>query len=991
MPIDYFNPLKAFAQAQNKTVQGPAVDTLIDTVHMMFTRGAPTEWDYTGFNKQDYGNPILQQLYGTSRGSAISIPVVVDAMRLLAKYKKTQLSNYDQLAIDLSKAINTVTGLSAPTGSTGNIITYVGQEYGSLVFHIPDLGKKTKSIDQAVQAEMIKRGLNPADYWKVFYRSKQGIDFFRVLPDFIDIVKPPLEAKGYDVSKMIAPAIPAGSKNPLAKRIDALLDGDKVNVKFFPYSKSLVDAIKQWGKRKYDANNKTWVLINPTQDFIKAFISVAQAEQYDTSQLEVILPQLQSQPSPEETETASTEEKSRLRVQNTYTKTGGQWHLGFGFLKSGTPEGDSFKEIIKFAFPVYGDTPDGQRFVDSTTWTYYVKGNYADYRRLHDIFVRYGFDTSEFDKILNELIDQGIVPITGMIGDLDGFQKEYKDAKGRTRKKNNPEAFYQYLENNYEGKIEKGGKIIDFKLYPAQKEGIAFLYGRKSALLGDETGLGKTVQLILAADMRMKHDGGNTVIITVNDIVQQQWIDEIKRFAKADDSEISTDPTHGRKWTVMTYHNFSTVGKRDYNVKVIQNMVKEGKIQCCLLDEVDSVKNMNSKRTENVQSLTEFQDKDPKTEQPTGPTYHIPFVWGASATIVANRPVDVFNQLKAINHPLGRMPFGKFAIEFGGMVKGRYGLEPASIEEQIKAANKLKEWLINYEVYIQRTKKDVREDMPEHTVSEEDIKVDNRKVYADAAERIKNYKDPNLPISAMIAMRASLADAKVTGTVSKLEATLKSGKKVGVFTMFRSSLFTLVQGLQKIINQTGGGQVGVISGNMKKQAKDEVIRQVKDPNSDMRAIVIMITAGGTGLDFPNVTDTVRVNDFDWTPRSAEQSEGRFFRIISDDDVNTIYSIAHGTEDEEFYTRVSDKRKIAAIVQTLTQKQMEMITKGIRRNNPERKKVEQELAAAIKSQIAQEEGDETFMAKKAREIRQKMEESQEQTGTTEASNWFKRIK
>ena len=164
----------------------------------------------------------------------------------------------------------------------------------------------------------------------------------------------------------------------------------------------------------------------------------------------------------------------------------------------------------------------------------------------------------------------------------------------------------------------------------------------------------------------------------------------------------------------------------------------------------------------------------------------------------------------------------------------------------------------------------------------------------------------------------------------------------------------------------------------------------------MRAIAIMITAGGTGLDFPNVTDTVRVNDFDWTPRSAEQSEGRFYRIISDFDVNTTYSIAHGTEDEEFYNRVQDKRKIAAIVQTLTKKQMEMITKGIRRENPDRKKIEGELAAAIKAQIAQEEGDETFMSRKAREIREKMEQASQgeditQGDIVEGSGWYKRVK
>ncbi len=36
-------------------------------------------------------------------------------------------------------------------------------------------------------------------------------------------------------------------------------------------------------------------------------------------------------------------------------------------------------------------------------------------------------------------------------------------------------------------------------LYPFQREGVAFLYHKKHALLADDPGLGKTLQLMVAA------------------------------------------------------------------------------------------------------------------------------------------------------------------------------------------------------------------------------------------------------------------------------------------------------------------------------------------------------------------------------------------------------------------------------------------------------------------------------------------------------------
>ncbi len=998
MFFSLLNIFKKIAQVQQLTIQGPAVDTLVDTVINMFQRGAPTVIDDTGFNKNDYVNPDIQKLSAYSRGSAIPISIVVPVMRALLKYKKRQIPYYDQMKQDLTVLINQTRGTPVPQQQAQNVVKYFGEDYGYPLFYIPNLARGKTKILNAIKEEKMSRNESVEDTWKAFYATKKhGFDIYQVDPKFLDLAKNILIQMEYDVSQMVVPSVATspGTQKPVGKVIKATFDKQNdgsINAAFsFPYNKYLVEVMKTWtGRRDYNRDTKVWNIIAIDTQFLNYLIQEASKLGYDTQELlaGIQLLESSSKEKGEQPEIPSQQRQGfKLRVDNVADKTQGKWHLAFSFFRKGTEEGEYLKEIIKFSFPTYGE--NGQRYVKDITGSgykqYLVKGTYANYRQLHDVFARYGFDTSNFDAIIMDLASKDIVRRGRLEGDLEGFQKEFVNSRGVPVKTNDTNAFYNALEQDYEGPVEKGGKIIDFKLYDKQKEGIAFLYGRESALLGDSTGSGKTLGLALAADMRMKNDGGKTVIIAPK-AVQDQWIEEIKRFTKAGDDEVSNNILHGRKWTVLSYTDFSSPSKRDLHVKAVQNMSRNGEISCMILDEVHSVKNTNSLTTKNIQNVTKFQDED-------GTEHKIPHVWGASATIIANRPIDAYNQLKAINHPLGDMKPYLFATEFGAMQKGRYGLKPGTVEEQIKAANKLKEWFVNWGVYVQRTKKDMKPDVTELEITEHDVPIDAHNVSQRALERMETYKDPSLPISAMIAMRAELAAAKAPHTAQRAAEVLKEGKKVGVFTMFKEPARVLQAVLQQALDQIGGsGTVGTIVGGMHQKTKNKVIHDIKDPNSNMRAVVIAITAGGTGLDFPNVTDRVFINDFDWTPKSAEQSEGRFHRIISEKDVNVEYAVASGTPDQDFYDRVMAKREVAKVAQELTQKQMDLIMKGYRRTDKTRQEVEAKLEIVIKEQARLEESEAQFVSRQVQRLKDNMQGKENEGGTTLASkrNWYKKV-
>jgi hypothetical protein len=1029
------------AQTSSGEIRGPSVDQLISAFHNMSGRGAPVIYDDIGFNKMDYGSPLVSVMLSKAPGNSLSIQLAVSALRLLYKYKKTQIPYYDQMVVGIQQLINQVKGqanIPQQGASPNKVLARGSNVYGSLLYYIPNLGRKLGIIRKAVEEAMsVQKDFRES--WKIFgAASREGIDIYAVVPKYLEVVKAKLAAYGYDVSEMIssAPAQATGvtSTIPISTGKPAILNVEIKEGNLFinlgMFDRNFVDFAKTLppNQRTYDSVTKIWGFKQPSKQVVEQMIQVLDTN-FNTQKLKDILGQFQEKA---KEEVKPGEQKSvKLRVRNIVKNTNGKWHVAFGFFRRGTKEGEMIKEIIKFMFPAYGQ--DGHRFVGvvphessprdpseeatidepkhATGYSeYLVRGDYNQYRQFSGVLEKYGFDNSEFNKIISELIYQQIVDVTRVEGDLEGFQSERNavDHSGRKRiiKVNNIAVFDKALDG-YKKKVLKDGKEIDFELYDLQKDGVAFLYGRNSALLGDATGVGKSLQLIVAADLRMHNQGGKTIVITLNSI-QQQWVDEIKRFAKYNPEDVSVDPLNLSTWTVLTYTDFQVPRTREVNTRSIQSYVSQGQITCLLLDECQNIKNSGSieevedrqkdgsivkkkmlkgtARTAYIHSLVNF------TDETTGQVHKIPHVWGASATIVANRPIDVYNQLRAVNHPLGRLGYKSFAKEFGAMVQGRFGLEDADVSEQVKAANKLKEWLINFKVFAAKTKEDIRKDMPQNIVENVPIEIDMDKLYQCINDKIEDYKKPDLPISIMIATRDCLASAKAMHSAHLAVDILRSGRKVMVFTAFRDAAMKIQYALQFILDNLGqGGKVLSILGGMKQTTKNEVIKEFKNPNSKIRALVLGIAAGGTGLDFPNVVEDVIENDFDWTPASTEQMRGRAHRISSMKPIKTKSIVAKDTPDEKFKAKVDNKIKIADIITKLTKEQVELFNRGKTRDDSRLKQIEQDLIKAVREQIEDEESDTSFQNEMAHDILEKLEIGGFKTSSKKNKNWYKKAR
>ena len=531
-------------------------------------------------------------------------------------------------------------------------------------------------------------------------------------------------------------------------------------------------------------------------------------------------------------------------------------------------------ELVKYNLPGYNWNP--------TNKTYNVYGDFKQYSKIGILLRKFGYKKEIDDNntyglkyiLLNKIKNGGIQKT-----DYDGqIPEDFKDNVS----------------------FPKAG----FDLFEEQKEGIAFLYGRKSAILGDETGIGKTVTTIGAADLRMKNLGqdSKTLIVTLKALVGQ-WVNEIVGLLGEEErSKISTMPLKPNKWTIVYYDNFSSGSL----LEMIIDKLKNSNFSIVIFDELHKLKHEDTSRSKNVLEVT----KD------------IPYKWGASATVSSNKPLDVRFQLQVVGHQLGRMDIDKFKQDFTGMIRSGRGWKAGPLEETIRSAERLNKWLNLTGVYIRRSKSDLKE-MPPISTDVYKTNIDEKEFISSLKQKLKGYSSPQLKISELIASREVLATLKATNTVKKAIKIIKDGlgdptnnyaaSKVVIFTCFVRPGREMEESLKKELEQIDPrfSVLTYLGGDDSKQIEKIKNKFIEDAN--VKVLILSMKRGGTGLSFPNAAKTMIVNDFDWTPESAEQSEGRIYRINTNQSVQILYTLVDGL-DTDLYEAVMRKRKIAEIVQ-----------------------------------------------------------------------------
>lgn len=621
-------------------------------------------------------------------------------------------------------------------------------------------------------------------------------------------------------------------------------------------------------------------------------------------------------------------------------------------------------EYIKFSFPSKADLTDlkpepapenyhkkppqqlpngrweasGMRLEHNGRWCLF--GSFDDFFRFGALIKSRGWDVTNLRTTLSGLLRNKSLERTRYSGELDGYEIRNEQGQQLRDEKGNPKFDYEKF---YKDIDQMAGDRV--KLFNKQKDGVRWLYERNNAIIGDKTGTGKTLTTLFAAAMRLKQSGGRCLIITLK-TTQLQWASEIETKLGEDPSEISFNPKENKKWTIITYPNISAspqktqtgetrlkpngapvLADRWASKQEIIDGIFETQFTVLILDEAHLVKNETSGASK-IMSLI---------------SPRIPFKWGASATSAANTAIDVHNILDIVGHSLGEISTRDFNKEFVGKrttIKDFKDPEKAReiLRVQEEKAYNLRKWLTLSGAYLSRSQKAINPNLPDHNIDENFISEEdfNMRDFVRDFDAIKARYAGNRgeALALLTKQRVLIAQMKVPHTLSLAKEILDRGEKVLVFSNFRPCCASLINGLNTHLKAMDPDfeVVRIVGDDQREQIRDAVAK-FKEPESFARAMVISAKKGGTGISLENSAQNVIMNDFDWSPYIAEQTEGRAFRINNVMPVNTKYMVVKGENgrlnpDEIFYKFVRSKIKISQIIQNLDAEAEEYILSGL---------------------------------------------------------------
>ena len=436
--------------------------------------------------------------------------------------------------------------------------------------------------------------------------------------------------------------------------------------------------------------------------------------------------------------------------------------------------------------------------------------------------------------------------------------------------------------------------------YEYQREGICFGLEHKRIIIGDEPGLGKTLQSIGIVDTANAYP----CLVICPSSLKINWQREFEKFT--DKSAIVLDNNVRTTWGYllsMGVHQVAIVnyeslrkffvwdirGGKQFRLKDVVFNPQIQAFKSIIIDESHRVKDPSAQQTIFTKGLSVGKD------------------WCIllSGTPVVNRPEDLIAQLSIMNR-LG---------EFGGRAKfiADYCTDPK--DKTAKSAVPLSE--LSRQLYdtcmIRREKAKVLPQLPDKTRVDSYVDISNDKEYNLAAEDLAAYLQEytectdweirrKMRMEALVkfmTLRSLATRGKIAQAVDFIRTFLDSGKKLIVF----CSLHEIVDELQKVFPRavTVTGRDSAVS----KQASVDAFQN----NPNVQLIICSIKAAGVGLTLTAASDVAFI-ELAWTYADCCQCEDRAHRIGQKDNVTCYYLLGRGTIDHTIYRLIHRKKSIA---------------------------------------------------------------------------------
>ena len=424
-------------------------------------------------------------------------------------------------------------------------------------------------------------------------------------------------------------------------------------------------------------------------------------------------------------------------------------------------------------------------------------------------------------------------------------------------------------------------------LYPHQADGVAFLISKKRAILGDDMGLSKTRQAVVALQAAVPE---GVILVVCPASLKLNWKREILMVDPAARIEVlgyDKEPSVKPRWIIVNYDLLSKQAERLHDIPWAG----------VILDEAHFIKNASARTTHCLKLLgVQDQAKAPLV----GPNY----VFLLTGTPMTSRPRDLFNLLRCVGHPAARsfLSFAKryceaYRNDFGWVTTGASNLDELN--------------LLMKEIMLRRKKDEVL-DLPPKIRSWVPVDISAAPAALLAVENFLAWyqgTDPAAPndtqfLARLTKVRVALHKAKHKAVAERIRDVVAAGDKVVVFTAFND-------GVARHAKTLGEAAVTITGSQSAEQRMEAVDRFQKDPI--VRVVVCNIIAGGVGITLTAGTHVI-FQDLDWVPANHAQAEDRCYRMGQTRKVTVEYFHAEGSLDSYIARLLETKIKLINAVE-----------------------------------------------------------------------------
>jgi SNF2 family DNA or RNA helicase len=456
------------------------------------------------------------------------------------------------------------------------------------------------------------------------------------------------------------------------------------------------------------------------------------------------------------------------------------------------------------------------------------------------------------------------------------------------------------------------------QLHPFQRVGARWLATLGGGILGDQPGLGKTIQALTVAEI-LKPASLPVLIVCPAYVIESVWADEIQKWlpgARVAACVGSPKRRHealaqGAPYTIINYEML----RRSPSGECPYEEVFQRQWGLVIFDEGHRIHNRNASQSKGATELR----------------YRYPVI--LTGTPVWNKPDSLWHLLHLLD-PARFSSYWQFVNTYCLVRDTPWAKE--IVGPKVRELPRLRRAIQPY--LLRRLKAQVAPQLPPkiyrplpYTLTVEQAKAYNTvekdlrlTLEAQNADQTPTWTEIQFTSTAaslatlrricnspaLVDPRATVQSAKLQVIRDLLQDIIETEQKVLIFLWHRDFGKLLRQALQG-----QGFEIFYLDGNTPAPARASQILEFKLFKAPA-VLIGTIGALGTGLSIPEATSAIFA-EMDWTPANNEQAEDRIHRIVGTTQSPTIYHVfARGTIEEDIYkvaqTKASMADKVLAI-------------------------------------------------------------------------------